>query len=215
LVPTLLLTGAGTFNLNQAGNDVAVLSANVSGAVTYQDATALTVGAIGAVTGIQTNNNNLTLNVGGSLRVEQPMNVGAGNAIVLNVGLQTSTATSVLAQFTSAAIVTASATTLTGRAGGSDTLQAASLNNLWNVTTPGGGSLADTAFANPVAFAQFENLRGGTSDDTFLYGGTGAIAGLVDGDLGFDVLNVSGVSGSSLTTTGPGTLDGFKGTGGP
>jgi hypothetical protein len=80
----LLLQGAGTFTLNQSGNDVATLAANVNGALTYQDTNALTVGAVNGVNGITTNGHDVTLTTGALLTLgdgsatAQPIAAGTG-----------------------------------------------------------------------------------------------------------------------------------------
>lgn len=60
----LLLAGNGAFTLNQA-NDVQVLAANINGALNYTDANAVVIGTVGPQNGIDTHNNNITLNAGG------------------------------------------------------------------------------------------------------------------------------------------------------
>ncbi len=60
---TLGLAG-GAATLNQAGNNVRVLAANIDGALSYTDANALTIGSASGVNGIATNNKNVTLTTG-------------------------------------------------------------------------------------------------------------------------------------------------------
>ncbi len=79
----LLLLGIGVFNLNQAGNNVGTLAANIDGNLTYRDANALTVGTVNLTNGITTVNDNVTLTIGGLLTITQSINAG-GATITLN-----------------------------------------------------------------------------------------------------------------------------------
>ncbi|QDQ24985.1 filamentous hemagglutinin N-terminal domain-containing protein [Chitinimonas arctica] len=93
----LILSGAGTFTLNQANNDLNVLTASVTGAVTFRDKDNLAVGNVwGWSKGISTGGNNLTLTTGApiatpdynktqgdaanpaSLKIDENINVGSG-----------------------------------------------------------------------------------------------------------------------------------------
>jgi hypothetical protein len=75
----LLLTGAGTFLLNDS-NSISTAAAAVNGGISLTDAGALTVGTVGATNGITTNNNPLTVTAGGSLMLNQAINVGMSTA---------------------------------------------------------------------------------------------------------------------------------------
>ena len=52
----LELLGAGPFTLNDAGNDVAMFAANVTGAVSFTDATSVDIATAGATSGVTTTN---------------------------------------------------------------------------------------------------------------------------------------------------------------
>ena len=82
----LLLLGVGTFTLNQATNNVVNIAANVTGAVTYKDANALTITTVGATNGITTNNNAIDIStVNGTLTVNDTAaatDVNAGSSTV-------------------------------------------------------------------------------------------------------------------------------------
>jgi len=81
LTANLLLTGAGTFNLTNANNDVDTLAADINGSLTYTDINTLTVGTILGTNGITANSGSVTLNTGGLLTVTDP--VWAENNITL------------------------------------------------------------------------------------------------------------------------------------
>ena len=81
----LELLGNGTITLTSATNDVDTLAADVAGAISYQAAGALSVGTVGGTTGITTTGNeNVTLQTGDALSIDQAVNVGTGN-VTLNV----------------------------------------------------------------------------------------------------------------------------------
>ena len=61
------------------------LAADVAGATVYQAAVPLSVGTVGGTTGITTTGNeNVTLQTGDALSIDQAVNVGTGN-VTLNV----------------------------------------------------------------------------------------------------------------------------------
>ena len=87
--PNLLLlstgTGSGSFALDASTtNNVSTLAANTDGAVAYRDANALTIGSVGATSGLTTTNDDVTLTTGGNIVVDDDINVGSGN-LLLNV----------------------------------------------------------------------------------------------------------------------------------
>jgi hypothetical protein len=63
----LRLAGAGPFTLDQAGNDFVTLAANTTGALSYRDANALTIGTVGPTTGIHAAT--VSISAGGTLQV--------------------------------------------------------------------------------------------------------------------------------------------------
>jgi hypothetical protein len=81
----LNLQGSGAFTLTNAGNNVNVMGANVTGPLQYTDANGLTVGSVPAVgiipaiNGITSGNNNIALITGGALTLNQTVNAGSGN----------------------------------------------------------------------------------------------------------------------------------------
>ena len=72
--------------------------------------------------------------------------------------------------------------------GGNDALEAAdNSTNIWRITGLNSGLL------NGQGFREFENLRGGGEDDTFIFESTGRISDLIEGGaLGFDTLVLAG-----------------------
>lgn len=89
-----------------------------------------------------------------------------------------------------------------------DTLIGTNVAQTWNITGAGSGNIPGAA----NSFTGVEALRGGTAADSFIFGAAGSILLTVDGDLGTDSLDNSAIPGSTITPTGPGTLDGFMGT---
>ncbi len=81
----LELLGSGPYTLANAGNDVTTLAANTSGAISYRDANALLVGTVNATVGITTGGNNLTLQTGTTLTLNNKINSGVGDT-TLNSG---------------------------------------------------------------------------------------------------------------------------------
>jgi uncharacterized repeat protein (TIGR01451 family) len=91
---------------------------------------------------------------------------------------------------------------------GNDTLVGTNVAQTWNITGAGSGNIPGAA----NSFSGVESLRAGTAADSFVFGAAGSIPLTIDGDLGTDSLNNSAIPGATITPTGPGTLDGFKGT---
>jgi filamentous hemagglutinin family protein len=78
----LVLTGGGTFQFATASH-VGVLAATLNGPLSFANAGELTVGTVGEVAGITTQNSDLGIS-GGNLIVQGPLQAGSG-AIFLNV----------------------------------------------------------------------------------------------------------------------------------
>ncbi len=93
--------------------------------------------------------------------------------------------------------------------GGNDTLVGGNTVNTWSITGADSGSLN----VGLVPFVNIENLRGGSSGDTFVFNATGSISGTVDGGSGTssDTLNFAARSAQNITLTGLGGNDGFNG----
>jgi hypothetical protein len=207
---SLLLTGSGTFQLNQP-NTVFTLAASLSGtaALTYQAAGDLTVDTVSAVSGITTVNSSVTLNVAGSLFVNRNISVGTGS-ISLNVGLN--------ATFNNVTLTGASFSASIG--GGF--AGALNLLNLGTVTMVVEGNFSGQLSAGEPGIIQGitigRSLTGSISAKTLsmltVHGdmtatgrvtvhGSGEIGGMVvDGDLG------GMVTGETITTITMGSLSG-------
>jgi filamentous hemagglutinin family protein len=109
--PSLRITGgAGIFNVQQVGNDITTLAASVGGGFTYRDANSFAVGTVGAVSGVQTTANTLSLLAPGTITISDTPVAGAdvqgpstvdiiANNIVIN-GTISSGTTATLRQFT-------------------------------------------------------------------------------------------------------------------
>ena len=84
---------------------------------------------------------------------------------------------------------------------GTDTVAGAGMANAWSITDFGGGTL------NALPFADVENLTGGTAADSFAFGDTGEIAGILNGGGGSDSLSYAAMPGpitvDLATRTGP------------
>jgi hypothetical protein len=81
------IRAGGAVTLCAATNDVNVLAINTTGLIEFRDGDNLTVGAVAAgalgfagAAGLTGNNNNINLNVGTSLAINQPINAGIGDA---------------------------------------------------------------------------------------------------------------------------------------
>jgi len=84
----------------------------------------------------------------------------------------------------------------------------ATVGQTWNITGAGSGNVPGAM----TSFSNVERLVGSNADDSFVFGAGGTIALNIDGSLGVDSLDNSAIPGHTVTPTGPGTLDGFKGT---
>ncbi|WJI27057.1 filamentous hemagglutinin N-terminal domain-containing protein [Thermosynechococcus sp. B3] len=97
------LQGSGTFDLNNASNDVNILAANVNGGVSFKDSDDLTIGGpvtstVGSDTattaaGLTTTNNDAIIESGNTLTLAASSNLGSGNLTLMSNGGVTQTAT--------------------------------------------------------------------------------------------------------------------------
>ncbi len=81
----LELLGTGVYTLGNASNDVNTLAADLSESLYFADADDLTVGTVNSTNGITTTNDDVILQIGLTLAIDQAVNVGAGN-LTLNTG---------------------------------------------------------------------------------------------------------------------------------
>ncbi len=74
----LQLLGGGAFSLAQAGNNVSTIAGSLTGALTYTDADALSVGSVGGTNGITTAGDDVSLS-SGPMTLAQGLSAGVGN----------------------------------------------------------------------------------------------------------------------------------------
>lgn len=75
----LLLTGTGTFELTNGTNNVASLAAATNGSVAYSDIDSVAIVTVDTVVGVSTTNQDLLINAGDSIDVQQQINVGSAD----------------------------------------------------------------------------------------------------------------------------------------
>ncbi len=92
--------------------------------------------------------------------------------------------------------------------GGGDTLIAANTVNTWNITANNAGTINSN-----VTFTSMENLVGGTSADSFVFGNGVGVSGSIGGQGGSDTLNY-GANTAALTwnisSANAGNVNGFS-----
>lgn len=76
----LQLLGTGTFSLTEV-NDTAILAANIDGSLSYQDTNGLTIGTVDT-SGIITSNDDVSITTGGTLDIDEAMELGLGNLLL-------------------------------------------------------------------------------------------------------------------------------------
>jgi hypothetical protein len=106
------------------------------------------------------------------------------------------------------------ATRLTINGQNTNILTGPNQNNLWVISGLNSGSLD-----NRITFTNSDELIGGTGNDDFVFKGTGALGGaspFLSGGLGNDALDFRGLAKPvAVNVTGPGFLDGIRGSSGP
>ncbi len=77
-------------------------------------------------------------------------------------------------------------------AGGNDLLTGPNANATWDITA---GTLTSAGLT--ATFTNFEDLQGGTANDTFVFSGAGTLPGSINGGLGTDTLDYTAI-GSAI-----------------
>ena len=93
-------------------------------------------------------------------------------------------------------------------AGTDDLLNGPNIAITYNIT----GANSGTAVGAANTFAGVEHLFAGTAADFFVFTAAGVMGGSINGNIGVDTLDVSAVPAAVVSVTGPGTLDGVRGT---
>jgi len=101
-------------------------------------------------------------------------------------------------------------TRVVGALVGGNTLTATNIANTWNITSDNAGTVTGGL---TDGFAQFNNLVGGTNNDTFVFADGVKITGTINGGAGgvntLDLSNYTTTTGTVLTSSG---VNGFTGT---
>ncbi|MBD1920027.1 CHAT domain-containing protein, partial [Microcoleus sp. FACHB-831] len=87
----------------------------------------------------------------------------------------------------------------------SDTIIGANTNNNWNITGSNAGNVNGT-----LNFSSFENLTGGTLNDTFTFSAAASISGKIDGATGFDTLDYSAINTPVTVNLATGVLNNIE-----
>ncbi|MFM7039784.1 MAG: beta strand repeat-containing protein, partial [Planctomycetaceae bacterium] len=87
----LELLGAGPYTLTNSGNSFTTLAANTTEAISYRDTNGLIVGTVNTV-GITTSDDNVTIQTGGTLAINQAVAVGTANLTLNATGAVTQAA---------------------------------------------------------------------------------------------------------------------------
>src|SRR5437868_4252279 len=86
----LQLMGAGSAHLDNSANDITTLAASFSGAISYTDASALTIGTVSdtfsgmSTSGITSTNHDVKLKAGGNRTIYHHVTLGTGNLALLD-----------------------------------------------------------------------------------------------------------------------------------
>ena len=205
----LRLLGGGTYILTNGSNDVTTLAANTTGTIQYTNANALSVGTVGATTGITSGNNNITLTANtGNLTLNEVVNAGTGSVSL------TALTGSILdgnggANNLTAAAANLSAANNIGTTG--DPLD--TTVNILNASTTAGGIFVSEAGAVTLGTvsATGGNIAISNSTGDMTITSVNAPAGTVDlSALGGSILSGGG-AGPHLTAGGNSTLQAFNG----
>src|SRR5262245_61743615 len=117
----------------------------------------------------------LTLQTGSGTGVVGNIDLNAAltstGAVTVKAGAATAAGTSVTVTLGDAFAVTdGTAVSIVGRVGADDTLQGPDIGTTFTITGSGSGTVGNANIETPVAFSEFENLKGGTGNDRFVIG---------------------------------------------
>jgi autotransporter-associated beta strand protein len=204
---TLTVNG-GTLELNKSGTVAVagplVIGDGVSSEAVVElagdqvaDTAAVTIHAGGVLSvGFGDTIGTLTINAGGSVTTWASTLTVTGPTAIIGLDAADILAVTAMSPFAAtfdgapfSPIIAAGGVTFDG-GGGSDTLVGPSADTTWSVTGPGGGNLGGPV---PFAFANVENLTGGTGNDTFAFTASGNVSGMVDGGGGTNALDYSAI----------------------
>jgi hypothetical protein len=148
---SLELLGGADFTLTQTTNEAAELAAVVTGALSYTDATALSINAVGSSIGIDTGTAALTIIAGagggGALSIDQSVSAGTiqftgvGISLASGITVDAGSATILLDGNDGNILLSDGTLTTTSAASPAVTLRDAALLTLGNVTTGASGTL--------------------------------------------------------------------------
>jgi filamentous hemagglutinin family protein len=188
----LELKGAGAYTLTNSGNSFATIASGATGAVTYVNSGALTVGAVNSTTGITSGGAGVTLQDSGALTITNAISSSGGS-----VSLTSSGGTAANDTITINGAISTGAGNLTLSAGGAVTQSAALTSTTGGLELKGAGAYMLTNSGNSFA--------------TLASAATGAVSYVNSGGLAVGAVNsttgiTSGGASVSLTTNTAGTL---------
>ncbi len=184
------LQGAGIYTLTNPSNTVTTIAANTGGAINYRDIDGLTVGSVGTTNGITTSNDNVTLQAGGALTINQALNAGGGDVSLTSSGAITQAAAGVI-----------TGNTLTLATGGSSATLNTATNAVTNLgtSTLGAGALALTNDVPTLTVTGLVGATGGIVLDT-----TGAL--VINSGLNAGAGNVTLTTGGAISQNASGII---------
>jgi len=204
---SLIDGGAGTNTITGSNvNNAWAVTSNNAGTINPTGASGATAFSnIQNLTG-GTNNDTFTFSDGVSISGTVDGTSATGNEIDLSayttnvsINLQTSAATGTGGFSNIQSFI--------GGSGGSNTFTGANVVNAWTITAD------DTGTVGSIAFDTFENLEGGTNNDTFTFNGAFQISGSIDGIAGTNtIIGPDLATDWQVTSTDGGTLDPGVGT---
>jgi hypothetical protein len=83
-------------------------------------------------------------------------------------------------------------------------------DSLWSIT-PVMDLYTDLGSGRALLFTNFDNLTGGSGNDTFDFSPGASVRGNVDGGAGTNILSFNPIAAQIVHILGPGTLTGFNG----